>query len=390
MCLVYIYRQIDMDHLTDKEYQRYARHFNLPDFGIEAQRKLKTSKVLVVGAGGLGSPVILYLAAAGIGTIGIIDPDVVSLSNLQRQVLYRDEDIDRKKVTLAANQIRSINPHIKVNTYDTHLNNNNALDIINEYDIVADGTDNFPTRYLVNDACVISGKMNVYASIYQFEGQVSVFNYQNDDGTRGPHYRDIYPDPPAPGLVPDCATGGVLGVLAGIVGTQQALEVIKLASGIGEPLAGRLLLYDALTSETRIIKLQIKSHTEVSELVNYQDFCGVVPDTIENNSQDMKEITVQELKQWKDEGKDFQLIDVREQHEYDFANLGGELIPLGDIMARSEEVSTEKEVVLMCRSGQRSGAALSALQQQGDYNLFNLKGGYLAWAAEIDTSLPRY
>lgn len=379
-----------MDQLTDIEYQRYARHFNLPSFGVETQLKLRKSKILVVGAGGLGSPVLLYLAAAGIGTIGIIDPDVVSLSNLQRQVLYHNQDIDQKKVTLAANQVRSINPHITVNTYDDYLTNDNALDIIKDYDMVVDGTDNFPTRYLVNDACVLLGKPNVYASIYQFEGQVSVFNYTYADGSKGPHYRDIYPDPPAPGLVPDCATGGVLGVLAGIVGTQQALEAIKLAAGIGEPLAGRLLLYDALTSQTRIIKLQEKSHTEVSELVNYQDFCGVVPITTENNNQVMKEITVQELKKWKDEGKDFQLVDVREQHEYEFANLGGELIPLGDIMSRTEEISSEKDVVLMCRSGQRSGAALNALQQQGEYNLYNLKGGYLAWAAEIDTSLPRY
>ena len=379
-----------MTLLSEQEYQRYARHFNLPNFGLDAQLKLKDSKVLVVGVGGLGSPVLLYLAAAGIGTIGIIDPDIVSLSNLQRQILYSQDSIDQSKVKLAARQARSINPHIKVNTYKAYLDNGNALDIIMDYDIVVDGTDNFPTRYLVNDACVILGKPNVYASIYQFEGQVSVFNYQYEDGSRGPHYRDIYPEPPAPGLVPDCATGGVLGVLAGIVGTQQALEVIKVATGIGEPIAGKLLLYDALTSQTRIIKLQNKSHTEVSHLVNYQDFCGVVPITKEHNSQDMKEITVQELKQWKDEGKDFQLVDVREQHEYDFANLGGELIPLGDIMARSEEVSTEKEVVLMCRSGQRSGAALGALQQQGDYNLYNLKGGYLAWANEIDTSLPRY
>ena len=379
-----------MEQLTDREYQRYARHFNLPAFGVETQLNLKNSKILVVGAGGLGSPVLLYLAAAGVGTIGVIDPDVVSLSNLQRQVLYQDRDIDKKKVTLAANQVQSINPHITVNTYDDYLSNDNALEIIKEYDIIVDGTDNFPTRYLVNDACVLLGKPNVYASIYQFEGQVSVFNYTYEDGSKGPHYRDIYPDPPAPGLVPDCATGGVLGVLAGIVGTQQALEAIKLATGIGEPLVARLLLYDALTSRTRIIKLKEKSHTEVSELVNYQEFCGVVPITKENNSQDMKEITVQELKQWKDEGRDFQLVDVREQHEYEFANLGGELIPLGDIMSRAEEISSDKEVVLMCRSGQRSGAALGALQQQGDYNLFNLKGGYLAWAAEIDTSLPRY
>jgi len=378
-----------MGQLTSEEYQRYARHFNLPQFGVETQVKLKSCKILVVGAGGLGAPVLLYLAAAGIGTIGIIDPDVVSHSNLQRQILYRDNDINQKKAVLAAQQVKSINPHIDIRTYDQYLTTETALDIMTDYDIIVDGTDNFPTRYLVDDACVILDKPNVYASIYQYEGQVSVFNYTHPDGSKGPHYRDLFPEPPPPGLVPDCATGGVLGVLAGIIGTQQALEAIKLAAGIGEPLAGRLLLYDALTSKSRIIKLQNKSQIEVTHLINYQDFCGVEPITTDN-SHNMKEITVQQLKQWKDEGKDFQLVDVREQHEYDFANLGGELIPLGDIISRADEVSSDKEVVLMCRSGQRSGAALGVLQQQGAYNMYNLKGGYLAWAKEIDTSMPTY
>jgi len=375
--------------LTTSEYQQYARHLNLPNFDEQTQLLLKDAKVLVVGAGGLGAPMLLYLAAAGVGHIGIIDPDTVDVTNLQRQVLYTHADIDESKVDRASERLQGLNPHINITVYKEALTTSNALEVIEKYDVVADGTDNFPTRYLVNDACVILGKPNVYASIYQYEGHVSVFNHTYPDGSKGPHYRDIFPEPPAPGLVPDCATGGVLGVLAGIIGTQQALEVIKLVTGIGQPLSARLLIYDALTSESRIIKLHKKSHTEVTELINYEDFCGVNGAKSEK-TEIMKEITVQELQQWKAEGKDFQLIDVREPHEYELVNIGGELIPLGEIIARAEEVSEEKDVVVMCRSGQRSGAALGALTQQGKENLYNLKGGVLAWAREIDTSLPTY
>ena len=254
---------------------------------------------------------------------------------------------------------------------------------------MVDGTDNFPTRYLVNDACVILGKINIYASIYQFEGQVAVFNAPLEDDVRSPHYRDLFPEPPAAGLIPDCATGGVLGVLAGIVGTMQALETIKMITGLGRPLVSRLLIYDALMGESRTIKLAQKSEVEVHELINYDDFCGV-NDANSSNNTDMKEITVQQLKEWKDEGKDFQLIDVREQNEVDFVSIGGDHIPLGDIMSRIDDVRTDTDVVMMCRSGQRSGAAVQVLAQQGISNVHNLKGGITAWAKEIDTSLPTY
>ena len=376
--------------LSSEELIRYSRHFNLPNFGIEVQEKLKNSKVLVVGVGGLGSPLLLYLAAAGVGHIGIIDDDVVDLSNLQRQVLYSEESIGQSKTSIAAQRIHALNPNVGIITYKGRLTSENALEIIKDYDVVADGTDNFPTRYLVNDACVINNVINVYASIYQYEGQVSVFNYPLPEGGRGPQYRDLFPTPPEAGLVPDCATGGVLGVMAGIVGSYQALEVIKCIAGIGEPLVGKLLVFDALTSQSRTIKFKKTYTAEISELINYEDFCGV---GTKNNKQEMsaiREITVQDLKEWKESGKDFQLIDVREQHEIDFASIGGEHIVLGDLLARQAEVEDEKEVIIMCRSGQRSAAAVNALQQQGFDNLYNLKGGITAWSREIDTSIPTY
>ena len=378
-----------MEHFNPEEYQRYSRHLNLPNFGIDEQLRLKQAKVLIVGAGGLGSPLLLYLTAAGVGRIGIIDNDRVDLSNLQRQILYNQNDIGKNKIEQAVRRARNLNPSIEIIPYINFLTTENALDIIAQYDIVADGTDNFATRYLVNDACVLLDKINVYASIYQFEGQVSVFNYPSTSGTRGPHYRDLFPEPPPPGLVPDCATGGVLGVLAGIVGSMQALEVIKCICGIGQPLSGRLFLYDALSCESRIIKFQNKSNVEITELINYDEFCGV-NDSNNSNEENMKEITVAELKKWRDEGKDFQLVDIREQHEIDFVNIGGEHIPMGEVMAQKEKISEEKDVVFMCRSGQRSGAIVNALSTMGYDNLINLKGGINAWAKEIDTSLPTY
>lgn len=376
--------------LSTEEKSRYARHFNLPNFGQEQQLRLQQSKVLVVGAGGLGSPLLLYLAAAGIGTIGIIDDDIVDLSNLQRQVLYTTEDIGKSKTTIAAAKIRSLNPHIHVITYEHRLDTSNALEIVKDYDIIADGTDNFPTRYLVNDACVILSKVNVYASIYQYEGQVSVFNYRYPDGKRGPHYRDLYPTPPQEGLVPDCATGGVLGVLAGIVGNFQALEVIKCLTKIGEPLVGRILLYDALSAQSRIIKYAKESQIEVKHLINYEDFCGLNNYSNPATMSIMKEISATELKAWRDSGKEHQLIDVRELKEVNFANIGGEHIVLGDILNRKEEVKKDIPVIVMCRSGQRSAAAINALKQSGYDNLINLNGGILAWARDVDSSIPTY
>ena len=374
--------------LSKEEVIRYSRHLNLPDFDLEVQRRLADSKVLVVGAGGLGSPLLLYLSAAGIGHLGIIDFDQVELSNLQRQVLFSTSEIGQNKAAIASEKINELNPHVKVTVYTEKLTTDNAMDIIPQYDLVADGTDNFQTRYLVNDACVLAGKPNVYASVFRFEGQVSVFNALLENGERGPNYRDLYPRPPAPGLVPDCATGGVLGVLPGIVGSFQTLEVIKILTGIGSPLIGELLLIDTLSSNTRKIKFRKKDHSNITQLINYDEFCGV--DQSKNDMAAIKEVTVQELKSWKEEGKDFQLIDVREQHEYDFVNIQGELIPLGDIMGRTEEISRDKDVVLMCRTGARSGTAVNALQQNGFNNLYNLKGGIVAWAKEIDTSLPTY
>ncbi len=377
----------DLFMISKEAYQRYSRHLNLPDFDVETQERLMNARVLVIGAGGLGTPLLQYLVAAGVGHIGIMDPDVVELSNLQRQVLYSEGDLGTSKVDCIAKKLRAQNSMINITTYKEKIDNSNALKIIRDYDLVADGSDNFPTRYLVNDACVICGKPNVYASIFRYEGQVSVFNFTYPDGSKGPNYRDLYPQPPEPGLVPDCASGGVLGVLAGIIGSMQALEVIKLITGTGSPLVGKLLIYDALSNESCIIGLPEKSRVVVDELINYQHFCGV---NGSDNLNIMKEISVTELKQWRDQGKDFQLIDVREQNEIEFVNIGGDHIPLGDIMDNKEKISEEKDVVFLCRSGQRSGVAVSTLGQQGYDNLYNLKGGINAWAKEIDNSLPTY
>jgi molybdopterin/thiamine biosynthesis adenylyltransferase len=306
-------------NFTKEELARYDRHIIIPEFGLESQKKLKAAKVLVIGSGGLGSPVLLYLAAAGVGTIGIVDFDVVDDSNLQRQVLFGINEIGKPKVEAAKRRLESLNPHVKLNLYNVHLNSQNALDIIKDYDVVADGTDNFPTRYLVNDASVLLNKPNVYASIFQFEGQVSVFNYINEKGERGPNYRDLYPTPPPPGLVPSCAEGGVLGVLPGIIGSLQALEVIKVITGVGETLSGRFFIFDALNFETRTFNIKPREDNPINgknptikELIDYEQFCGMR--AVEEKP--VKEITVKELYQWQVEGKKFQLIDVREPHEY--------------------------------------------------------------------------
>jgi len=377
---------------SQAELERYSRHLIIPEFSIEGQRKLKAAKVLVVGSGGLGSPLLLYLAAAGVGTLGIVDFDVVDESNLQRQVLFGVENVGQPKVEAAKKRIESLNPHIKVNVYNTHLNSENALDIVKDYDVVADGTDNFPTRYLVNDACCILGKTNVYASIFRFDGQVSVFNYRKKNGELGPNYRDLFPEPPPPGLVPSCAEGGVIGVLPGIVGSLQANEVIKVITGIGEPLVGRLFLFDALLFETRILKIAKNPDIEpITELIDYVQFCGMPNKEAAAEVKPVKEISVQDFQKLLDIKADFQLIDVREPHEYDIVAIDGELIPLGDILQNAAKIRKDKKVVIHCRSGARSATAIRELEANfGFENLYNLKGGVKAYAEEIDTTLPVY
>lgn len=374
-----------MNVLSPEELRRYARHLALPEFGRKGQENARRASVLVVGAGGLGSPMLLYLAAAGIGRIGIVDFDRVDETNLQRQVLYSMEDIGKPKAATARRKLLALNPHIEVEVYEEQLTSENALDIISRYDIVADGTDNFPTRYLVNDACVLAGKVNVYASIFRFEGQVSVFNHLQEDGSRGPNYRDLFPTPPPPELVPNCAEGGVLGVLPGIIGSMQANEVIKVATGVGEPLSGKLFLFDASSFTTRILKVRKNPELVIDRLIDYEQFCAPTPQA------PVRQLNVHSLKELIDEGADFQLIDVREPYEYEIANLGGELIPPEQIRAQAGRISTDKKVILHCRSGKRSAAAIRELQKLHPYeNLYNLEGGILAWAREIDPEMKQY
>lgn len=380
-------------HFSKEEHARYNRHIIIPEFGLESQQKLKAAKVLVVGSGGLGSPALLYLAAAGIGQIGIVDFDVVDDSNLQRQILFGVESIGVPKVEAARQRLLALNPHISIRVYNEQLTSQNALDIIKEYDVVADGTDNFPTRYLVNDACILAGKPNVYASIFQFEGQVSVFNYVNAKGIRGPNYRDLYPTPPPPGLVPSCAEGGVLGVLPGIIGSMQASEVIKVITGIGETLSGRFFIFDALNFETRTFKISKRDDNPISgknpsirELIDYEQFCGMK--AIEKP---VKEITVKDLYDLQVTGEKLQLIDVREPHEYDIVNLGGELIPLATVLDNANRIDTDKMVVVHCKMGGRSAKAIRELEEKyGFKNLYNLKGGILAYIDEVRPELTKY
>lgn len=385
---------IQNTQFSKDELARYNRHIIIPDFGIEAQKKLKEAKVLVVGSGGLGSPLLLYLAAAGVGTLGIVDFDVVDDSNLQRQVLFGVEDVGTPKTEAAKKRLQSLNPFIKINTYNTRITSANILEILNEYDLVADGTDNFPTRYLVNDAAVLSGKPNVYASIFQFEGQVSVFNYKDADGKLGPNYRDLYPLPPPPGLVPNCAEAGVLGVLPGIIGSLQGLEVIKVITGIGETLSGRFFTFDALTFETRTFNINRSpsnplngENPTIKTLIDYEAFCGLK----EEIEKPLKEISVNELYEWQVRGDDYQLIDVREPHEFEIANIGGELFPLATIASIADKISREKKVVIHCKMGGRSAKAIRQLQDEfGFDNLINLKGGIIKWIEEIQPELKKY
>lgn len=380
-------------NFSQQELARYNRHIIIPGFGLEAQQKLKAAKVLIIGSGGLGSPALLYLAAAGVGTIGIVDFDVVDDSNLQRQVLFGVDEIGKPKVEAAKRRLQALNPHIELILYNTQLTSKNALDIISQYDVVADGTDNFPTRYLVNDASVLTGKPNVYASIFQFEGQVSVFNYTDKNGELGPNYRDLYPTPPPPGLVPSCAEGGVLGVLPGIIGSLQALEVIKVITGVGEVLSGRFFTFDALTFETRTFKIARRrdnplngENPTIKELIDYEQFCGV-----KAVERPIKEITAKELNEWQIRGEKFQLIDVREPHEYEIVNIGAELIPLGTISENADKIDIDKKVVIHCKMGGRSAKAIRELEEKyGFKNLYNLKGGILGYIDEVQPELTKY
>lgn len=382
--------------LTREETLRYSRHLLLPEVGPQGQRRLKQARVLLVGAGGLGSPVSLYLAAAGVGTIGMIDFDTVDETNLHRQILHGSSDVGRPKLDSAREHLAEVNPHVAFESIPERLTSANALEILGEYDLVVDGTDNFPTRYLVNDASVLLGKPNVYGSIFRFEGQASVFW-----GEQGPCYRCLFAEPPPPGMVPSCAEGGVLGVLPGIIGTIQATEALKLLLGVGDTLVGRLLMLDALRMRFREIRLRkdpecpvCGENPTVRELIDYERFCGYEPSSQEETTMDdVPEIDVNELKQRLDRGDKLTIIDVREPHEWDIGNLepqGARLIPLGELEERLDEIDPSEEVVLQCRSGGRSARALERLRDKGYERLWNLKGGILAWSDQIDPSIPKY
>jgi len=380
--------------LSPEELKRYSRHLVLKEFGAEGQLKLKQARILVVGAGGLGCPALLYLAAAGVGEIGIADFDVVQESNLQRQILFSMDDIGVNKANAASKHLRALNPLISFTSYPFRLSSQNALDIVGNYDLVIDGSDNFPTRYLVNDACVLLNKPFVYGSVLEYEGHVSVFHVFRNQ-TYSSNYRDLFPSPPSPNQVPNCEQAGVLGTLTGIIGSMQANEAIKLLTGIGEPLLDTLLIFESLSFETTRIKIKNKqSRSEIKSLIDYEDFCGISRDknkSLKANQNPMKEVTVQELQKLLETGEDFQLIDVREPHEFDICNLKGELIPQGEIPHKVELISRSKQVIIHCRSGARSGNMVTWLEKNhGFANLYNLKGGILAWAKEIDDSMPTY
>ncbi len=396
-----------LPELTTDELKRYARHLILPEVGLEGQRKLKAARVLCVGTGGLGAPLALYLAAAGIGTLGLVDFDTVDASNLQRQIIHATPDVGRLKVDSAADKLNALNPALKIVKHNVMLTSANALEIFADYDIIADGTDNFQTRYLVNDACVLLGKPNAYGSIFRFEGQCSVFAAKD-----GPCYRCLYPEPPPPGLVPSCAEGGVLGILPGLVGVMQATEVIKLILGIGEPLVGRLLLIDALATRFRELKLRRNPdcpvcgiNPTVTGLIDYNQFCGVAgaEESVteaatkgaavsqQNGPQQngIKQIPVTELKRRRDAGEQPFVLDVREPWEYQIANLGGHLIPQGELAARTGELPRDRTIVVQCKSGGRSQNAAELLKAQG-FQVENLAGGILGWSSEIDPAVPKY
>jgi len=377
--------------LSNEEVLRYSRHLIMPEVGMEGQLRLKAARVLCIGAGGLGSPLAMYLAAAGVGTLGIVDFDVVDFTNLQRQIIHSTDDVGRKKLDSAAESIKGINPFVEVRKFETRLSSENALSILRDFDIVVDGTDNFPTRYLVNDACVLSGKPNVYGSIFRFEGQASVLATKE-----GPCYRCWYPEPPPPGLVPSCAEGGVLGILPGLVGVIQATETVKLILGKGEPLIGRVLLVDALGMKFRQLKLKKNpdcpvcgTHPTITKLIDYQEFCGIRGEEAPVTNK-VPEIQPEELKQRLDAGEDIFILDVREPHEFQICNLNGYLIPLGDLPKRVHELDSSREIVAHCRSGVRSAKAVEFLRQAGFHKVKNLVGGVLAWSDRVDPKMPKY
>ncbi len=377
--------------LSNDEILRYSRHLIMPEVGMNGQRKLKAAKVLCIGAGGLGSPLAIYLTAAGVGTLGIVDFDVVDYTNLQRQIIHSTNDVGRKKLDSAADKLTALNPFLNLRTFDMKLTSANALELFREFDIVADGTDNFPTRYLVNDACVLTGKPNVYGSIFRFEGQASVFATEE-----GPCYRCLYPEPPPPGLVPSCAEGGVLGILPGLVGVIQAAETIKLILGQGDSLAGRLLLVDALAMKFRELKLRKNpdcpvcgTHRTITGLIDYDQFCGIRGQE-EPAGNDIPAISVEELKKKLDTKADVFILDVREPHEYQICNLKGYLIPVGDLPKRVSELDSSREIVAYCKMGGRGAKAVNFLRRAGFTKVYNLTGGILAWADRIDPKMPKY
>lgn len=386
--------QDTLPDLSNEEIHRYSRHLLIPDVGLEGQKKLKAASVLVVGTGGLGSPVLLYLAAAGVGRIGIVDYDTVDFTNLQRQVIHGESRLGDLKTDSARDRMLDINPEIQVDVYSDPLTSENAFEVAEPYDMIIDGTDNFPTRYLINDLSVLTGKPNVYGSIFRFDGQASVFNA---DG--GPCYRCIFPEPPPPGLVPSCAEGGVLGVLPGTIGSIQATEALKLILGIGENLSGKLLLYDALDASFEFVNLEknpdckvCSDHPEITELIDYEEFCGMpAHDHEEGTAGEKWDITASQLEEKLKNGEDIRLIDVREPHEQEISNIeGSELIPMGEVASRMSELDTADEIVLYCKSGTRSTRALEILASAGFRKVKNLKGGINAWARDVEEDMPIY
>src|SRR5580700_9321012 len=380
------------EKLSNEEILRYSRHLIMPEVGMEGQLKLKRAKVLLIGTGGLGAPLGLYLAAAGVGTLGLVDFDVVDFTNLQRQVTFGSSDVGKPKSEAARARLSNLNPDIEVKAFETKLTSENALELFRDFDVIVDGTDNFPTRYLVNDASILLGKPNVYGSIFRFEGQATIFGMPD-----GPCYRCLYPEPPPPGLVPSCAEGGVLGVLTGIVGSIQAAETLKLIIGAGEPLVGRLLLFDALAMRFRELKLRKNpdcplcgTHPTITKLIDYAEFCGIRGEEAPAPQTSVPEISPRDLKARLDRGDDLYILDVREPHEYQICNLGGHLIPLGDLSKRVSELDSSREIVAHCRSGKRSAEAVEFLQRAGFRKVLNLKGGILAWSDDVDPSVPKY
>ncbi|MBV8967951.1 MAG: molybdopterin-synthase adenylyltransferase MoeB [Verrucomicrobia bacterium] len=385
----------DRLQFSNDEIARYSRHLIMPEVTLEGQKKLKAASVLCIGTGGLGSPIALYLAAAGIGRMGLVDPDVVDFSNLQRQILHGTEDVGRKKLNSARDSIKDINPNVQVDLYDTLFRSDNAREIVEPYDLVIDGTDNFPTRYLSNDVCVLAKKPNIYGSIFRFDGQCTVFAPH----LGGPCYRCMFPEPPPPGMVPSCAEGGVLGVLPGVIGVIQAIEAIKLILGVGEPLIGRLLSFDALKMRFKEFRVRRDAncpicgeHPTIHELIDYEQFCGLPQaDAEAEREQDVPKISATQLKTKFEHGEAFTLVDVREPYEYEISRIpGSKLIPLGELLGRLSELDSADEIVLQCKSGARSAKALHLLQEAGFRKLYNLEGGINAWSEQVDPTVPKY